>query len=99
MLQRLEDPAKNWKFNAGDLPERERWKAYMSAYDDAMAATSRKEAPWYVVPADRKWFAHAVIGDVLVKALEELDLDWPKLSPQQRREIAAAKRALARKGH
>jgi PPK2 family polyphosphate:nucleotide phosphotransferase len=97
MLQRLDDPAKNWKFNAGDLPERAKWKAYMSAYDEALAATSQKHAPWYVVPADRKWFAHALIGEVLVKALEELDLDWPSLSEQRRKEIAQAKRALTGK--
>lgn len=98
MFDRLEDPAKNWKFNAGDLPERAKWKAYMSAYDEAIAATSHKHAPWYVVPADRKSFAHALIANVLVKALEELDLDWPRLSKQQRKEIDRTKRALARKG-
>jgi PPK2 family polyphosphate:nucleotide phosphotransferase len=98
MLDRLEDPAKNWKFNAGDLPERAKWKAYMSAYDEAIAATTHKHAPWYVVPADRKWFAHALIADVLVKAFEELDLHWPRLSKQQRAEIDEAKRALTRKG-
>jgi PPK2 family polyphosphate:nucleotide phosphotransferase len=96
MLQRLDDPAKNFKFSAGDLVERAKWKAYMAAYDEALAATSAKQAPWYVVPADRKWFAHVLIGDVLVEALESLDLEWPALSKERRREIEEARRELSR---
>jgi PPK2 family polyphosphate:nucleotide phosphotransferase len=97
MLERLEDPSKNWKFNPGDLLERSKWKAYMSAYDETMAATSHKHAPWYVIPADRKWFAHVLIGEAIVTALDELDLALPKLSKEQRQEIEQAKRALVRK--
>jgi PPK2 family polyphosphate:nucleotide phosphotransferase len=96
LLARLEDPVKRWKFSAGDLPERARWKDYMSAYDEAMAATSHKHAPWYVIPADHKWLAHVLIGEILVEALEGLALTPPKLSRQRRREIDQARHALVR---
>ena len=96
LLERLEDPAKRWKFSAGDLLERARWKDYMSAYDEAMAATSHKHAPWYVIPADHKWLAHVLVGEILVEALEGLALTPPKLSRQRRREIDQARHALER---
>jgi PPK2 family polyphosphate:nucleotide phosphotransferase len=96
LLERLEDPAKRWKFSAGDLLERARWKDYMSAYDEAMAATSHKHAPWYVIPADHKWLAHVLVGEILVEALDALALTPPKLSRQRRREIDQARRALER---
>jgi PPK2 family polyphosphate:nucleotide phosphotransferase len=98
LLERLKDPAKNWKFSAADVAERARWHAYMSVYRDALAATSHGNAPWYVIPADHKWFAHAVIADVIVKALDELDLSFPKLTPEQRRELLHARRRLSREG-
>ena len=96
MLERLDDPAKNWKFSEGDLGERRKWKAYRSAYEKALAATSTKHAPWYVIPADHKWFAHALIADVIVDALEGLDLSFPDLSPADRARLARARRALVR---
>jgi PPK2 family polyphosphate:nucleotide phosphotransferase len=96
LLERLEDPVKRWKFSAGDLPERARWKDYMSAYDEAMAATSHKHAPWYVIPADHKWLAHVLVGEILVEALEGLALTPPRLSRQRRREIDQARHALER---
>ena len=80
LLERLDDPAKNWKFSAGDLPERRKWKAYHAAYEKALAATSTRHAPWYVIPADHKWFAHALIADIIVDALDGLDLSFPKLT-------------------
>src|SRR5262245_14908007 len=94
LLKRLDDPAKNWKFSAGDLPERAKWKAYMRAYADALAATSTAEAPWYVVPADHKWFAHCVIAEVILDTLDALDLSPPRLSGERKRELAAARRTL-----
>ena len=94
LLARLDDPSKNWKFSPGDLVERAQWGAYQTAYADAIAATSRPHAPWYVVPADHKWFSAVVVADAIVQALEELDLSFPKLTPTQRRELAAARRRL-----
>jgi len=95
LIKRLDDPAKNWKFSAADLPERARWKAYMRAYERMLAATSSREAPWYVIPADHKWFAHVAIAEVVVQTLEELDLSQPRLPKDRRRELAAAQAALA----
>jgi PPK2 family polyphosphate:nucleotide phosphotransferase len=94
LLERLDDPNKNWKFNSGDLDDRSKWKAFMSAYAEALAATSREHAPWYVIPADHKWFAHAMIAEILVKTLEDLDLAFPKLTESRRRELAQARRRL-----
>jgi PPK2 family polyphosphate:nucleotide phosphotransferase len=95
LMKRLEDPAKNWKFSAADLPERANWKAYMRAYERMIAATSSREAPWYVIPADHKWFAHAAIADVVLEALDELDLAPPRLSKDRRRDLREAQRVLA----
>ena len=94
LLERLDDPAKNWKFSAGDLAERAKWNAYMEAYRHALAETSVEQAPWYVIPADHKWFAHLLIAEVIVQTLDELDLAFPKLSPSQKRELARARRWL-----
>jgi PPK2 family polyphosphate:nucleotide phosphotransferase len=96
-LERIDDPAKNWKFSSGDLVEREHWKDFQSAYADALAATSRHHAPWYVIPADYKWFAQALVSDIVVDALEHLDLQTPKLDAGKRRELAKARRELARR--
>lgn len=74
---RLNDPEKNWKFNPGDLVERKLWDDYMDAYQDAVGKCSTEDAPWYVVPADRKWFRNWVISDVLVRTLESLDMKYP----------------------
>ena len=97
LLARLDDPAKNWKFSRGDLNERNRWQDYHAAYEAALAGTSHSHAPWYVVPADYKWFAQALVADVVVDALERLDLSLPKLTPRQRRELRDARRLLTRK--
>ena len=95
LMKRLEDPTKNWKFSAADLPERAKWKAYMRAYERVIAATSSREAPWYVIPADHKWFAHAVIAAVVLEALDEIDLAVPRLSRERRRQLGEAQRMLA----
>jgi len=97
LLARIDDPTKNWKFSPGDLPERARWKSYMSAYAAALSATSTSHAPWYVIPADRKWFAQAAIAEVLYDTLRRLDLQYPPLTPVQRREMADARAELTRR--
>jgi PPK2 family polyphosphate:nucleotide phosphotransferase len=98
LLDRLGDPAKNWKFSAADVIERAKWHAYMSAYTEALAATSSDHVPWYVVPADHKWFAHLLIAEIIVKTLEDLDLAFPKLTSSQQRELGRARRLLTRRG-
>ena len=78
LVARLNEPHKQWKFNPGDLEERKRWDAYQEAYEDVLRRCSQKHAPWYVVPADRKWFRNWVVSDVLVRTLEEMDMKYPK---------------------
>ena len=77
MEARLKDPGKNWKFSPSDLKERRRWDDYMEAYEDALQKCSTKAAPWYIVPADHKWYRNWVVSDVIVRALEKLDLKYP----------------------
>jgi PPK2 family polyphosphate:nucleotide phosphotransferase len=96
-LARLEEPEKNWKFSASDIRERKYWNDYHDAYEDMIRNTATEEAPWYVVPADHKWFTHLVISAVIVDTLEELDPSYPKLDPAKRKELEAAKRELLRK--
>jgi PPK2 family polyphosphate:nucleotide phosphotransferase len=94
LLERLDDKAKNWKFSEADVIERREWREYQRAFGEAIAATSHRHAPWYVVPADHKWFAQALVADVVVQTLDELDLSYPKLTASQRRELGRARRAL-----
>jgi PPK2 family polyphosphate:nucleotide phosphotransferase len=96
-LQRLENPEKNWKFSAADVRERECWDDYMKAYEEMIAATSTKAAPWYVVPADNKWYTRVVVAAAIVDTLKELKLQYPKLTPEERKQLEAAKRELLRK--
>ena len=96
LLERLDNPLKNWKFSTTDLVERAQWKAYRDAYADAVAATSHDHAPWYVVPADHKWFTQALVADIIVDALEQLDLSLPKPTAARRRDLAEARRRLVR---
>lgn len=96
LLDRLKDPAKNWKFSSTDVAEREKWRVYRDAYAEAIAATSQRHAPWFVVPADHKWYTEVVVADVIVQALEDLDLSLPTLTAKQRRDLHAARRRLAR---
>lgn len=93
-LERLDDPDKNWKFAAGDVAEREHWDGYMTAYEDAICETSTPEAPWYVVPADNKWFTRAVVVDAVVGALSKLKLDYPTVDKLRMKELAAARAGL-----
>jgi PPK2 family polyphosphate:nucleotide phosphotransferase len=93
-LRRLELPAKNWKFSIADAKERGHWKEYMDAYEDMIRNTSSDYAPWYVVPADHKWFTRLVVGAAIVDALEELHLAFPSIDREKRKELAAVRRAL-----
>jgi PPK2 family polyphosphate:nucleotide phosphotransferase len=93
--RRLELPAKNWKFSAADAKEGEYWRQYMRAYEDMIRQTSTPHAPWYVVPADNKWFTRLIVSAAIVDAMEELNLAFPKMDRAQRKELAAARAALA----
>jgi PPK2 family polyphosphate:nucleotide phosphotransferase len=94
-LERLERPEKNWKFSPSDLAERGYWDDYMAAYEDAIAATSTPEAPWYVVPADHKWVTRAVVADVVTTTIRGLDLRVPELTDDDRKRLETARAALA----
>jgi PPK2 family polyphosphate:nucleotide phosphotransferase len=94
-LERLDTPAKNWKFSMADVRERAYWKDYMRAYEDAIRATSTRWAPWYVVPADHKWFTRLVVAAAVVDEMQRLDLRFPKVDKARLRELAAARRELA----
>jgi PPK2 family polyphosphate:nucleotide phosphotransferase len=93
-LERLTRPEKRWKFALGDVKERKLWDRYREAYEDAISATSTDDAPWYVVPADKKWFTRLVVMRLLVKTLQELDPQWPKPDPEQEDELEAARKQL-----
>ena len=93
-LERIEEPEKNWKFSANDAKEREHWDDYMEAYEDMIQNTATKEAPWYVVPADKKWFTRVVVAAGVIEALSSLDLHYPTVSQDKLKELAAAKKAL-----
>jgi PPK2 family polyphosphate:nucleotide phosphotransferase len=95
-LQRLEQPEKNWKFSPADIGERRFWDDYMAAYEDAIRRTASREAPWYVVPADNKWYTRLVVAAAIVEALRKLDLAYPGIDEARGKEIAAARRSLMR---
>jgi PPK2 family polyphosphate:nucleotide phosphotransferase len=93
-LKRIEDPAKNWKFAAGDLEERKLWPKYMEAYEDAINATATPDAPWYVIPADKKWFSRIAISTVIVETLKSLKLEYPVLPEEETGNLDEMKRLL-----
>jgi len=95
-LDRLEQPAKNWKFSTADAEERKHWDDYMSAYEDMIQHTATEHAPWYVVPADHKWFTRLVVASAVIDALEAIDLRFPEVDAAKRRELAVVKAALER---
>jgi polyphosphate kinase 2 (PPK2 family) len=95
-LDRLERTEKNWKFSFGDLAESDRWRAYMSAYEETIRATAVPHAPWVVIPADDKKFARTVVAATVIDALGALDLAFPAVDDEQKREMARARRMLAR---
>src|SRR5215470_13973962 len=93
-LARTEDPEKNWKFSASDMAERQYWDEYQDAYEDMIRNTATKDSPWYVVPADNKWFTRVVVGAAIVETLASLDLAYPKVDKKRLEEIAKAKELL-----
>ena len=94
-LERIDDPAKNWKFSLGDVEERKHWDEYMRFYEEAIRETSRPHAPWFVVPADKKWFTRLVVASALVEGLERLGLHYPEVDDATRAELKKARGSLA----
>jgi PPK2 family polyphosphate:nucleotide phosphotransferase len=96
-LERIDNPSKNWKFSLADIHERQHWSEYMDAYDETIRATATKFAPWYVVPADNKWFTRLVVASAVVRTLDSLDLQYPVLSKDELKALDAAKVSLLEK--
>ena len=94
-LDRINEPDKHWKFSASDIAERGHWDAYMDAYEAAIGETSTEHAPWYVIPADKKWVSRAAVGAVLAGTIRRLGLEWPTVGEAKREQIEAARRELA----
>jgi PPK2 family polyphosphate:nucleotide phosphotransferase len=97
-LERIDTPEKNWKFSLRDVKERESWKDYQKAYEEALTQTSTKRAPWYVIPADNKWYMQLVVGRIIVDTLEKLKLEYPRVDEARRRELAEARVLLVKEG-
>jgi len=93
-LARLDEPEKNWKFSEADVKERQRWDDYMEAYEDMIRHTAAPQAPWYVVPADHKWYTHAVVSSAIIQTLKELRLAFPTVDKSRRKELEAARASL-----
>ncbi len=93
-LERIDMPDKNWKFNAGDCKERVRWDDYMKAYKDAMEATSTKNSPWYIIPADKKWFTRLAVSEIIVRKMESLDLKYPTVTEAHKADLVESKKIL-----
>jgi PPK2 family polyphosphate:nucleotide phosphotransferase len=93
-LKRLEDPNKQWKFSVNDLSERSKWKEYMEAYGEMLSKTSTEWAPWYIIPSDKKWVAHASISEILISQIDKLDLKYPVPSKEQKEEFEKARSEL-----
>jgi PPK2 family polyphosphate:nucleotide phosphotransferase len=97
-LARLDEPEKNWKFAARDVEERAHWEEYMAAYQDCIAETAVRHAPWYVVPADHKWYMRTAVAELIVEGLDSLDLHYPKVDDRKKKELAAARQQLEKEG-
>jgi PPK2 family polyphosphate:nucleotide phosphotransferase len=98
LLERVDEPAKRWKFSMTDIAERGLWDKYMAAYEDMIRATSRPSAPWYVVPADNKWFARLTVARAMIEALDGLDLEFPNIRGAALAELKKVRAALLREG-
>jgi len=94
-MERLDRPEKNWKFSASDVHERKFWDDYMNAFEETIRTTASVEAPWYVVPADNKWFTRLIVAAAIVEAVEKLDLSYPKVGAEKKKDLAAARAELA----
>jgi PPK2 family polyphosphate:nucleotide phosphotransferase len=97
-LARIDDPAKNWKFSMQDVKEREHWDAYMHAYEETVRNTASEHAPWYVVPADKKWFTRLAVASAIVQRMNAMDLSYPKLGEDELKALAGAREALLQTG-
>jgi len=95
-MARIDDSSKNWKFSAADIEERKYWDDYQKAYEDAISSTSTKYAPWYIIPADKKWFSRLLVSEIIVESLKKLNLEYPKLSEEQIAELQKCKEILLR---
>src|SRR5262249_53008512 len=95
-MERLDKPEKNWKFSPSDVHERKFWDDYMTAFEEAIQATASKQAPWYVVPADNKWFTRLLVAAAIVEAVEQLELAYPTVDAAKKKALAAARAELER---
>src|SRR5262249_9656456 len=95
-VKRLSQPNKFWKFSPQDIQERAYWDEYIDAYEKCLTQTSTEWAPWYVIPADHKWVTRALVAEIITREIEKLDLGFPTVDPERRRELAQARRRLAR---
>lgn len=93
-LERIDNPAKNWKFAMGDIEERKYWDEYQKCYEEAIAATSKDCSPWFIIPADKKWFARLLVSEIIVETLKKLKPEYPELTDEQNKEILNAKNIL-----
>lgn len=93
-LERIDNPKKNWKFSAADIQERQYWQDYMSAYEQAIIHTSSEYAPWYIIPADHKWFSRVCIGNIIVSTLNKMDLKYPEVAHEEKKMLKKAKKLL-----
>jgi PPK2 family polyphosphate:nucleotide phosphotransferase len=95
-MKRLEDPEKHWKYSASDAAERKHWDKYMDAYESCIRATASEHAPWIIVPADHKWFTRLVVSAAVIDALESLDLSYPKIDAEKKRQLEQARKELSK---
>lgn len=93
-LKRIDDPTKNWKFSINDIKERTYWGKYMSAFEDAISATSTKYAPWYIIPSDKKWYGRTIVSEIIVQTMKKLKLSFPVLSAEQLEQLKRTKELL-----
>lgn len=93
-LERIEDSAKNWKFSSGDIEERKYWDEYQKAYQEAISATNNKHSPWYIIPADKKWFARLAVSEIIVREMKKLKPEYPKLNEEQMQDLEKSKQSL-----
>ena len=94
LLERIDNPDKNWKFSGGDVHERQYWDQYMDAYEEMIRSTSTEDAPWYIVPADRKWFSRLLVSEILVKTLKKLPLAYPELDDEAKKSLVTYRQML-----
>src|SRR5207237_7186456 len=96
-MERLDSPEKNWKFSAADVKERQCWDDYMTAYEEMISATSTKNSPWYVVPADNKWYTRLVVAAAIVDTLKDLKIEYQPVDPNRRKQLLVSRAELQKK--